>query len=64
MHPARTLVDQNAHGLLVAQPRPGGQRVGQVQIGGVLVAPEHCRHAPLGPTGGRLGQHALGQHPQ
>ena len=62
--PARPLVDQNADGLLVAEPGAGGQGVGQVQIGRVLVAAEHGGHAALGPAGGRLGEDALGQHAQ
>jgi hypothetical protein len=62
--PARPLVDQNPHRLLVAEPGPGGQGVGQVQIGRVLVAAEHGGHAALGPAGGRLREGALGQHPQ
>ncbi len=60
--PGRPFVDEDPDGLLVAQPRPGGQRVGQMQIGRVLVAPEHRGDAALGPSGGRLGEHALGQH--
>ena len=62
VHPARALVDQDAHRLLVAQAGAGGQGVGQVQVGRVLVAAEHRGHAALGPAGGRLGQRALGQH--
>ena len=60
--PGRAFVDENPHRLLVAQPRPGGQGVRQMEIGRVLVAPEHGGHAALGPTGGGLGEHALGQH--
>ena len=64
VHTARPLVDQDAHGLLVAQAGPGRQRVGQVQVGRVLVGPEHGGDAALGPAGGRLRQHALGEHTQ
>ncbi len=61
LHAPGTLVDQDAHGLLVAQSRAGSQSVGQVQVGRVLVAPEHRGHAALGPAGGRLRQRPLGQ---
>ena len=62
VHAGRALVDEDAHRLLVAQAGARGQGVGQVQVGRVLVAAEHGGHAALGPAGGRLGQHALGQH--
>ncbi len=61
--PRRALVDEHPHGVDVAQPRTGGQRVGQVQVGRVLVAAEHRRDAALGPAGRGLGELALGQHP-
>ena len=64
VHPARALVDQNAHGLFVTEPDTGGQGVGQVQVGRVLVATQDRGDTALGPPGGRLGQHALGQHAQ
>ena len=60
--PARALVDQHPHGVHVAQPHAGGQRVGQVEVGGVGVAAEHRGHASLGPARGGLVQLALGQH--
>ena len=60
--PGRALVDQHPHGVGVAQPGAGGQRVGQVQVGRVGVAAQHRGHAALGPPGGRLVQLALGQH--
>ena len=47
---------------VVAQPGPGGQGVGQVEIGRVLVAAEHGGHAALGPSGRRLGELGLGEH--
>ena len=56
------LVHQHPYGVLVTEVGPGGQRVGQVQVGRVLVPAEHRGHAPLGPPGGRLGEVALGQH--
>ena len=61
LHAPGALVDQDAHGLLVAQARAGGKGVGQVQVGRVLVAPEHRGHAALGPARCRLRQRALGQ---
>ena len=60
--PGRALVDQHPHGVGVAQAGPGGQGVGQVEVGRVLVPAENGRHAALGPSGGRLGQLGLGQH--
>jgi len=64
MDPARTLVDQDPHRLLVAEPGPGGQGVGQVQVGRVLVAAEHGGDAALGPARGGLGEHTFGEHAQ
>ncbi len=64
MDPGRTLVDQDADGLLVTEPGACGQGVGEVQVGRVLVAAEHGGHAALGPAGGGLGEDALGQHAQ
>ncbi len=64
VHPPRPLVDEDAHGLLVAQARAGGQGVGQVEIGGVLVGAEHRGHTALGPARRRLRQRTLGQHAQ
>ena len=64
MDPARALVDQNPHRLLVAEPGAGGQRVGQMQIGRVLVPSQYGGHAALGPPGGRLRERALRQHAQ
>ena len=63
---AGTLVDEDPHGVDVAQTGAGRQGVGQVQVGGVLVPPHRRGHAPLGPPGRRLGQVGLGQdpHPQ
>ncbi len=62
-HPAGPLVDQHADRVDVAQPGPGGQRVGQMEVGRVLVAAEDRGHAALGPPGGGLCQLALGQDP-
>ena len=64
LHTSGSLVDQDAHGFLVAQPGASGERVGEVQVRRVLVAAQHCGHAPLGPARGRLGQRALGQDPE
>ena len=60
--PGRAFVDQDPDRVGVAQAGPGGQGVGQVEIGRVLVAAEHGGHAALGPPGGRLGELGLGQH--
>ena len=60
--PGRSLVHQHPHRIGVAQSGSRRQRVGQVQVGRVLVAAEHRGHAALGPAGGRLGQLGLGQH--
>ena len=52
---AGALVDEHAHGVGVTQPDAGGQRVGQMEVGGVLVserAPRPRRPEPTGsPTG-------------
>ncbi len=61
--PCRALVDEHAHGVDVAQPGAGAERVGEVEVGGVVVAAEDGGDAALGPSGGRLLQLALGQHP-
>jgi len=59
---SRTLVDEDAHGLLIAQTGPGRQRVGEVEVGRVLVGSEHRGDAALRPASRRLGQRAFGQH--
>ena len=41
------------------RPGAGGERVGQVEVGGVGVAGEHGGHAALGPAGGGLRSSAL-----
>ena len=46
VHPGRALVDQHPDGVGVAEPGPRGQGVGQVQVGRVLVAPEHAATPP------------------
>ena len=60
--PGRALVDQDPHGVDVAQAGAGLEGVGQVEVGRVLVLGEHGGHPALGPAGGRLGQLGLGQH--
>ena len=44
--PARALVDQHAHGVGVTEPDAGGQGVGQVEVGGVLVRPTSTAATP------------------
>ena len=60
--PSRTLVHQEPHRVGVAQARPRGQGVGEVQVGGVLVPPEHGRHPALGPPGRGLRELGLREH--
>ncbi|CAB4876373.1 unannotated protein [freshwater metagenome] len=43
------LSDQNAHGLVVAEPNPGHERVGQVLLGRVVLGKGRS-DAPLGPA--------------
>ena len=62
VHAPGPLVDQDAHGLLVAQAGARRQRVGQVEVGRVLVAAQHRRDPALGPARRRLRQRTLGQH--
>ena len=62
VHACRTLVDEHAHDIGVAQPGAGGEGVGQVEVGGVGVAAEHGGHAALGPASRGLGQVGLGEH--
>ena len=61
-HPGGALVHQDPDGVGIAQSGAGGQGVGQMEVGRVLVPAEHGGHTSLGPTGGRLGQLRLGQH--
>ena len=61
--PTRALVDEDPDGVGIAQPGPGRQRVGQVEVGRVLVLRQHRGHAALGPPGGRVRQLPLRQHP-
>ena len=63
VHTGRALVDEDAHGVGVAQAGSRGQRVGQMEVGRVLVAPEDGGDATLGPSGGGLGELGLGEHP-
>ena len=58
----RALVDEHAHGVDVAQPGAGGERVGEVEVGRVGVAAEHRGHAALGPARRGLLELALGEH--
>ena len=62
LHPARPFVHQHPHRVQVAQARPGGQRVGQVEVDLLRVLRQRGGHAPLRPPGGGLLQRALGQH--
>ena len=63
--PRRTLVDQDAHGLDVAQPGPRRERVGEVEVGRVRVLVEHGRDPALGPARRGLLELRLGEdaHP-
>ncbi len=58
--PLRALVDEHTHGRLVAQACPGAQRVGQVEVGRVLVAGKDGGNPPLRPTSGRLVELTFG----
>ena len=60
--PGRALVDQDPDRVEVAEAGAGGERVGQVEVGGVGIAAEHGGHAALRPTSRGLGQLALGEH--
>ncbi len=44
--PVRALVDQHPHGVGVAQPGAGGQGVGQMEVGGVLILGESTAATP------------------
>ncbi len=57
----RALGDQGAHGLLVAEPGTGHQGVGEVLLGGVA-GPQGGGDAALGPAGGAVVEHRLGDH--
>ena len=56
------LVDEHPHRVDVAEPGAGGEGVGQVEVGRVLVATEHGGDPALGPAGGGLLQLGLGEH--
>ena len=58
-HPCRTLVHEDPTRRLIAEVDAGGQRVSQVQVGGVGIATQHRCHAALGPAGGGLLEVAL-----
>ncbi len=53
--------DDRVHGAGIAEPHPGGEGVGDVPFGGVVVGAvgEDDRHAALGPGGAALGRFAL-----
>jgi len=59
--PGWTFVDEDADGLLVAEAGPGAERVGEVEVGRVLVPAKDRGHATLGPPGGGLAQRAFGE---
>ncbi len=46
---------------MVAQARARSERVGEVEVGRVLVATDHGGDPALGPHGGGLGELPLGQ---
>ncbi len=58
----RPLVDEHPHGVDVTESGPRRQGVGQMKVGGVLVASHRGGDAPLGPARGRLGQIGFGEH--
>ena len=55
----RRLLDEGAHGVLVAEPGAGDQRVGDVQVG-VVVGTEDGGQAALRPGGAAVTERALG----
>src|SRR5205085_10545681 len=59
--PGRPLVDEHADGVNVAEPGTGGERVGEVEIGRVLVAGEDGGDTALRPPGRRLVELGLGE---
>ena len=61
LYPPRALVDQDPHGVDVAQAGAGRQGVGQVEVGRVGILGQDRGHPALGPAGGRLMQLALGE---
>ena len=62
MNPLGALVDEHADRGLVAEAGSGAQRVGEVQVGRVLVAGQHGGDAALRPARRRLLELALGEH--
>ena len=52
----RALVDEHPHRVDVTQPGPGGQGVGQMEVGGVLVPADAPRPRPPGPSGSPTGR--------
>ena len=59
---SRPFLDEHPYGIDIAQPCARGQRVGQMQVGGIGIATEHCGNATLGPSSRRLFEWALGEH--
>jgi hypothetical protein len=58
--PTRPFIDEHPDRIGVAQPRPGRERVGQMEVGRVGIGTaEHRRHPTLRPAGGRLVQLGL-----
>src|SRR5690606_16244644 len=60
--PGRALVHEDPHGVDVTQAGPGGERVGEVEVGRVGVPAQHGGHAALGPAGGGLLELGLREH--
>ena len=60
--PLGAFVDEHTNRGLVAQAGSGAQRVGQVEVGRVLVARQHGGDAALRPTRGRLLELTLGEN--
>ena len=63
VHPVGSLGHEDAHRVGIAQPRPHGQGVGEVEVGRVLVSAQSRRHTALGPAGRRLAELRLGEDP-
>ena len=61
--PLGAFVDEHANRGLVAQPGPGAEGVGQVEVGRVLVAGQHRSDTSLSPARRRLLELALCENP-
>ncbi len=61
-HASRAFVHQDSHGIDVAEPSPRRERVGVMQVGGVLVPTKHGRNSALSPSSGGLGQLGFREH--